>query len=266
MSTIVTRAAKGSPLTHNEVDANFTNLNTDKIESGNTVAALNILSANIDGGTIDGTAIGGASASTGAFTNLSSSGTVSGTGFSNYLASPPAIGGSTPAAITGTTVTGNTMLASPLLSITGSSSGYVRFQGAAAAGSTTYTLPNADGTTGQVLTTNGTGTLTWSTAATSITISNDTSTSTDVYPAFLSSTTGTASTINTSNAKLLYKPSTGEFKAEVPVAQNGIFVNAQTIDTSYTIGSGFNGLSAGPVTVASGTTITVTSGSVWTVV
>ena len=29
MSTIVTRAAKGSPLTHNEVDANFTNLNTD---------------------------------------------------------------------------------------------------------------------------------------------------------------------------------------------------------------------------------------------
>ena len=30
MSTIVTRAGKGSPLTHNEVDANFTNLNTDK--------------------------------------------------------------------------------------------------------------------------------------------------------------------------------------------------------------------------------------------
>jgi hypothetical protein len=32
MATIVTRAAKGSPLTHNEVDANFTNLNTDKAE------------------------------------------------------------------------------------------------------------------------------------------------------------------------------------------------------------------------------------------
>ena len=32
MSTIVTRAGKGSPLTHNEVDANFTNLNTDKAE------------------------------------------------------------------------------------------------------------------------------------------------------------------------------------------------------------------------------------------
>ena len=30
MSTIVTRDGKGSPLTHTEVDANFTNLNTDK--------------------------------------------------------------------------------------------------------------------------------------------------------------------------------------------------------------------------------------------
>lgn len=32
MSTIVTRAGKGSPLTNTEVDANFTNLNTDKQE------------------------------------------------------------------------------------------------------------------------------------------------------------------------------------------------------------------------------------------
>ena len=30
MSTIVTRSGKGNPLTHVEVDANFTNLNTDK--------------------------------------------------------------------------------------------------------------------------------------------------------------------------------------------------------------------------------------------
>jgi hypothetical protein len=33
MSTIVTRAGKGSPLTNTEVDSNFTNLNTDKVES-----------------------------------------------------------------------------------------------------------------------------------------------------------------------------------------------------------------------------------------
>jgi hypothetical protein len=89
MSTIVTRAGKGSALTHNEVDANFTNLNTDKIQSGNTVASLTVTSisgttatytnatissADINGGTIDGAAIGSSSASSGAFTTLSSTG------------------------------------------------------------------------------------------------------------------------------------------------------------------------------------------------
>jgi hypothetical protein len=38
MATIVTRSGKGSPLTHGEVDSNFTNLNTDKLElSGGTM-------------------------------------------------------------------------------------------------------------------------------------------------------------------------------------------------------------------------------------
>ena len=54
MATIVTRSGKGSPLTNAEVDANFTNLNTDKIQSGDSVASLDI-----NGGTIDGTVIGG---------------------------------------------------------------------------------------------------------------------------------------------------------------------------------------------------------------
>jgi hypothetical protein len=47
----------------------------------------------------------------------------------------------------------------------GSSSGYVGLQGAAAAGSTTYTLPSADGSSGQFLSTNGSGTLSWATAS-----------------------------------------------------------------------------------------------------
>jgi hypothetical protein len=33
MTTITTRSGKGSPLTNDEVDANFTNLNTDKVET-----------------------------------------------------------------------------------------------------------------------------------------------------------------------------------------------------------------------------------------
>jgi hypothetical protein len=52
MSTIVTRAGKGSALTHNEVDANFTNLNTDKLQSGDTAAALTITSATFGAGTV----------------------------------------------------------------------------------------------------------------------------------------------------------------------------------------------------------------------
>jgi hypothetical protein len=97
-------------------------------------------------------------------------------------------------------------------------------------------------------------------------LSNDTSTATNVFPLFANATSGSASTLYTSNAKLLYKPSTGEFQASAPVASNGIFVNANTIATNYTVDTGFNGLSAGPVTVNSGITVTVASGSVWTVV
>ena len=38
MATIVKRATKGAPLTHDEVDANFENLNTGKIgATGGTV-------------------------------------------------------------------------------------------------------------------------------------------------------------------------------------------------------------------------------------
>jgi hypothetical protein len=46
----------------------------------------------------------------------------------------------------------------------GATSGYVGVQAATNAGSTTYTLPSADGTSGQVLSTNGTGTLSWTSA------------------------------------------------------------------------------------------------------
>ncbi len=48
--------------------------------------------------------------------------------------------------------------------LSGSTSGYVGFSPAAAAGSTTYTLPIADGSNGQQLTTNGSGTLSWAAA------------------------------------------------------------------------------------------------------
>jgi len=97
-------------------------------------------------------------------------------------------------------------------------------------------------------------------------LSNDTSTASNLFPLFATATSGTASTLNTSNAKLLYKPSTGELQASVPVALNGIVVNSQTVATSYTIAVGYSAMSSGPVTVASGQAVTVSSGSRWVVV
>jgi hypothetical protein len=109
MSTIVTRAGKGSALTHNEVDANFTNLNTDKLQSGNTAAALTITSATINGGAINSTTVGATTPSTGAFTTLSASSTstLNGTTIpasSTLLVSGGALG--TPSSGTVTNLTG----------------------------------------------------------------------------------------------------------------------------------------------------------------
>ena len=56
-------------------------------------------------------------------------------------------------------------IATGVFKINGSVSGYVGFQGASAAGSSTYTLPSADGTSGQILSTNGSGTLSWATSS-----------------------------------------------------------------------------------------------------
>ena len=131
------------------------------------------------------------------------------------------------------------------------------------AGATAF-IPN--GTSGQLLTSNGTSAPTWQNApAGGPSLSNDTSTATDLYPLFANATSGTATTIYTSNAKLLYKPSTGELQASEVVASNGIFVNNATVAASYTVASGFNAMSVGPITVASGQSVTVTGGQRWVV-
>jgi len=96
-------------------------------------------------------------------------------------------------------------------------------------------------------------------------LSNDTSTASNLYPVFAGATTGTAENLYTGNAFLLYKPSTGEFQARVPVASNGIVVNSLTVATSYTIAAGYSGSSAGPITISGGAVVTVSSGSRWVV-
>ena len=95
------------------------------------------------------------------------------------------------------------------------------------------------------------------------TISNDTTTASNLFPLFSAATSGTPTTIYTSNAKYLYKPSTGDLSVSQVIASNGLLLNNATVSTSYTIASGNNAMSVGPITVASGQTVTVSSGQRW---
>ena len=145
---------------------------------------------------------------------------------------------------------------------------YVAFKAAASIPSNvTWTLPAADGANGEVLSTDGSGTLSWSAGGGgSITVSNDTSTAANIYPLLANVVSGTVSNVFTSNASIVYQPSTGQLTSQVIAADNGLIVNKANVATSYTVGSGYNAMSAGPITVNSGANVTVSSGSVWTVV
>lgn len=123
----------------------------------------------------------------------------------------------------GTTSPGSKLDVKGTLRLSGATSGYVGLAPAAAAGSTTYTLPSADGTSGQALTTDGSGVLSW------------------VTPSGSGGATGGGSD------KIFWQ-------------------NDQTITTNYTISSGQNAGTFGPVSINSGVTVTVPSGSTWTVV
>jgi hypothetical protein len=120
------------------------------------------------------------------------------------------------------------------------------------------------GSTGQVLTVAG-GIPTWAAAASGVTITNDTSTATALYPTFTSATSGSVSGLNVTSTKLTFVPTTGSLTAPQTVASNGLVVNSNTVSASYSIPSGSSATSAGPMTVGSGVVVTVPSGSRWVV-
>ena len=127
--------------------------------------------------------------------------------------------------------------------------------------------PSQVSANGKYLTSDGTNT-SWGTISAGASLSNDTATATNVYPMFAAATSGTPTTVYTSNANLLYKPSTGEFQASVPVALNGLFVNATTLVASYTVASGQSAQSVGGTsgfTIPGGLSVTLSSGSRWVI-
>ena len=83
MATITLRSAKGSPLTNNEVDANFTNLNTAKYEANDNISVGTIAGSTLTltgNATFQGTttlsasaAVSGAGSTQGAATALTAS-------------------------------------------------------------------------------------------------------------------------------------------------------------------------------------------------
>jgi hypothetical protein len=52
-----------------------------------------------------------------------------------------------------------------------------------------------------------------------------------------------------------------ESKADFPIQ-----LNTQTISANYTIPTGYNGMSAGPITISSGVVVTIPAGSSWSIV
>ena len=193
-----------------------------------------ILSSDVDinGGTIDGTTIGAATPSTGAFTTLAASSTVSGAGFTARFATPGPIGNTVASTGNFTTLgaTGNVTL--------GDASGDEVTHNAG-----TVNIPNN-------LIYSGTGT---------VTLPNGT---TAQRP------TPAAGMIRYNSTEAEFEGyADGEWGSIGGGASAGgaIYENVDNVSENYTITAGSNGMSVGPMTIDSGFTVTIPAGQRWVI-
>jgi hypothetical protein len=101
------------------------------------------------------------------------------------------------------------------------SSNWVAFQApATVAANYTLTLPSTDGTDDQVLTTNGSGTLSWT--GKSIAVANNTTDSNVNFILFSTVSSGNLVTSRVSSSALTFQPSTGTFTATAIVESSSI--------------------------------------------
>jgi len=170
------------------------------------------------------------------------------------------------------------------------SSNYVAFKAPGTISSNvTWTLPSADGTSGQVLSTDGSGTLSWATGGgggggtfatytytgdgTTTTFAGGSGMTVDNVLAILNGVTQeptTDYTISGTNVVFGTAPASGE-EIQIRLMGGGgggggastIVENAQTISTNYTVTSSYNGSSVGPVTINSGVSVTVGTDQRW---
>lgn len=134
--------------------------------------------------------------------------------------------------------------------------------GAVAYGTGTAYAFTSAGTSGQVLTSAGSGTPTWSTPTAYATVTDDTTTNATRYPLFANQTSGNLSTEYTSSTKLQFNPSTGVFTAtQFSGSGAGLtsIPNSALNNSSITVGSTAISLGGTATTIAGLTSVTSTT-------
>lgn len=146
------------------------------------------------------------------------------------------------------------------LTLAGASAGFRSFADIGNGNTTYYAIVDSNAGTWEV----GIGTYTLS----GTTLSRDT---------VLSNSSGTTSQINFSanskdvfvtypSSKSVHEDADDIAYAQHLAASNGIFLSNAVVNTSMTIPSGYNGISGNNTTIATGVTVTIPSGSDWTIV
>jgi hypothetical protein len=153
---------------------------------------------------------------------------------------------------TTTTGTGTVTLA-------GAATGYQSFSAIGNGNSTYYTIAGQSGNEWEV----GIGTYTSS----GTTLSRTTVLSSSNSGSLVTFSSGLKDVFVTYPSERSVNVDSTNAQVSVPVliATNGLLLNATTVSASYTIGTGYNASSVGPVTIASGQSVTVSSGQRWLV-
>lgn len=123
--------------------------------------------------------------------------------------------------------------------LAGGGAGYIPYQ--SGSGATSFV---SAGTSGQVLTSNGTSAPTWTTPTAYATVTDDTTTNATRYPLFANQTTGNLTTEYTSSTKLQYNPSSGTLTASVFSGSGASLTSVPAGQLSGTIPSGVLGNSS----------------------
>ena len=103
-----------------------------------------------------------------------------------------------------------------------------------------------------------------SNSASSINLTENNSFSGNTYISwsFNSSSNNTLQT----TANLTFTPSSGVLRSTGFAAKGGLLEHANVISVDYAITDGYNAISAGPITIANNITVSIPSGSTWTIV